>query len=203
MLETRYKMKKKQQKMQLVLIFIGFFLILLTYFYYPYMEKNKLLKDQSAREDLEKTLEDAPLTAFENIEYQGLYDLDKPFSVKSEKAHILDEEPDIVYMTNMNVVLYLKDERIVRIISNRGRYNKATYDCFFEEDVRATDGETKIFSENLDLLATENFVKIYNSVKLNHSTGSLRADKIDYDFETKYFKVSMFDDSVVKMKVIQ
>ena len=196
-------MKKRQQKMQLVLIFIGFFLILLTYFYYPYMEKNKLLKDQSAREYLEKTLEDAHSTAFENIEYQGLYDLDKPFSVKSEKAHILDEEPDIVYMTNMNVVLYLKDERIVRIISNRGRYNKATYDCFFEEDVRATDGETKIFSENLDLLATENFVKIYNSVKLNHSTGSLRADKIDYDFETKYFKVSMFDDSVVKMKVIQ
>ena len=196
-------MKKQQQKMQLVLIFIGFSLILLTYFYYPYMEKNKLLKDQFAQEDSEKTLEDAPLTAFENIEYQGLYDLDKPFSVKSEKAHILDEEPDIVYMTNMNVVLYLKDERIVRIISNRGRYNKATYDCFFEEDVRATDGETKIFSENLDLLATENFVKIYNSVKLNHSTGSLRADKIDYDFETKYFKVSMFDDSVVKMKVIQ
>ena len=196
-------MKKQQQKMQLVLIFIGFFLILLTYFYYPYMEKNKLLKDQSAREDLEKTLEDAHSTAFENIEYQGLYDLDKPFSVKSEKAHILDEEPDIVYMTNMNVVLYLKDERIVRIISNRGRYNKATYDCFFEENVRATDGETKIFSENLDLLATENFVKIYNSVKLNHSTGSLRADKIDYNFETKYFKVSMFDDSVVKMKVIQ
>ena len=203
MLETRYKMKKKQQKMQLVLIFIGFFLILLTYFYYPYMEKNKLLKDQSTREDLEKTIEDAHITAFENIEYQGLYDLDKPFSVKSEKAHILDEEPDIVYMTNMNVVLYLKDERIVRIISNRGRYNKATYDCFFEEDVRATDGETKIFSENLDLLATENFVKIYNNVKLNHSTGSLRADKIDYDFETKYFKVSMFDDSVVKMKVIR
>ena len=196
-------MKKQQQKMQLVLIFIGFSLILLTYFYYPYMEKNKLLKDQFAQEDSEKTLEDAPLTAFENIEYQGLYDLDKPFSVKSEKAHILDEEPDIVYMTNMNVVLYLKDERIVRIISNRGRYNKATYDCFFEEDVRATDGETKIFSENLDLLATENFVKIYNSVKLYHSTGSLRADKIDYDFETKYFKVSMFDDSVVKMKVIQ
>ena len=196
-------MKKQQQKIQLVLIFIGFFLILLTYFYYPYMEKNKLLKDQSARVDLEKTLEDDHSTAFENIEYQGLYDLDKPFSVKSEKAHILDEEPDIVYMTNMNVVLYLKDERIVRIISNRGRYNKATYDCFFEEDVRATDGETKIFSENLDLLATENFVKIYNNVKLNHSTGSLRADKIDYDFETKYFKVSMFDDSVVKMKVIQ
>ena len=103
----------------------------------------------------------------------------------------------------MNVVLYLKDERIVRIISNKGRYNKTTYDCFFEEDVRSTDGETKIFSENLDLLATENFVKIYNNVKLNDPTGFLQADKIDYDFETKYFKVSMFDDKDVKMKVIK
>ena len=196
-------MKKQQQKMQLVLIFIGFFLILLTYFYYPHMEKNKLSKDQSTREDLEKTLEYTHSTTFENIEYQGLYDLDKPFSVKSEKAYILDGDPDIVYMTNMHVVLYLKNERIVNIISNKGKYNKVTNDCFFEENVRATDEKTIIFAENLDLLATENFVKIYNNVKLNDPTGFLRADKIDYDFETKYFKVSMFDDKAVKVKITQ
>ena len=92
---------------------------------------------------------------------------------------------------------------IVKILSNRGRYNKATYDCFFEENVRATDGETKIFAENLDLLATEKFVKVYNKVRLNNPTGSLQADQIDYDFETKYLKVSMFDDKVVKMKLTE
>ena len=196
-------MKKQQQKMQLVLIFIGFSLILLTYFYYPYLEKNKLLKDQSAREDSEITLEDAPLTSFENIEYQGLYDLDKPFSVKSEKAHILDEEPDIVYMTNMHVILYLENERTVNIFSNKGRYNKVTYDCFFEDDVRATDEETKIFADNLDLLATEDSVKIYNNVLVNYPEASIRADKIDYDFVSKHFKVSMFDDKAVKIKVLK
>ena len=99
--------------------------------------------------------------------------------------------------------MYLKNDRIVNIVSNKGKYNKNSNDCFFEEDVKATDGETKIYAENLDLLATEKFVKIYNNVKLNHSTGSLRADKIDYDFETKYFKVSMFDDKVVKMKITE
>ena len=67
----------------------------------------------------------------------------------------------------------------------------------------ADDGETKIFAENLDLLATESFVKIYQQVRLFHPTGSLQADQIDYNFETKYFKVSMFDDKAVKMKVIQ
>ena len=36
-----------------------------------------------------------------------------------------------------------------------------------------------------------------------YPNGSLKADKIDYDFETKNFKVSMFNDQPVKMKVIK
>ena len=196
-------MKKKQQKTQLILISIGLLLILLTYFYYPYMNKDKLLEDQFVREDLEKILDDDSFTTFENVEYEGLYNLNEPFSVKSEKAYILDREPDIVYMTDMNVILYLKDERTVNIISDKGKYNKVTNDCFFEENVKAMDGETIIFADNLDLLATENFVKVYNKVRLNHPTGSIRADRIDYDFETKYFKVSMFDEKAVKMKVMR
>ena len=67
----------------------------------------------------------------------------------------------------------------------------------------ANDGETKIFANNLDLLATENFAKIYQQVKIIHPTGTLRADQVDYDFETKHFKVSMFDDKSIKMKVVQ
>tara|TARA_B100000745_G_scaffold104317_1_gene66628 strand:- start:159 stop:662 length:504 start_codon:yes stop_codon:yes gene_type:complete len=167
------------------------------------MNKDKLLEDQFAREDLEKTPQDDQISTFENVEYEGLYDLNKPFSIKSEKAYILDIEPNVVYMTDMHVTLYLGDGRIVNIISDRGKYNKITHDCYFEENVKATDGETKIFAENLDLLATENFIKVYNNVKLNHPMGLIIADKIDYNFETKNFKISMFDDKAVKMKVIQ
>ena len=194
---------KKKQKVQLILISIGLFLILLTYFYYPNINKDKLLKDHSVQKDLKKTPDGDQFTTFESVEYEGLYDLDKPFSVKSENAYILDEDPNVVYMTDMHVILYLKKDKIVNIISNKGRYNKTTNDCFFEEDVKATDGETKIFAENLDLLATENFVKVYNKVRLNNPTGSLQADQIDYDFETKYLKVSMFDGKVVKMQITE
>ena len=73
----------------------------------------------------------------------------------------------------------------------------------FEENVKVTDKETIIFSENLDLLASESFAKAYNEVKLNHPSGLLQADQVDYDFETKYFKVSMFGEELVKMKVTQ
>jgi len=193
-------MKKKQQNIQIILISIGLLLILITYFYYPYMNKAKLIENQSAKKDFERTLEDQS-TSFENVQYKGLYDVDKPFTIMSEEAYILDEEPEFVYMTNVHTILYLADGRIVNIKADKGKYNKVTYDCFFEQNVKATDGETKIFAENLDLLATTSFVKIYKDVTLNYPTGSLVADKIDYDFETKYFKVSMFDDKTVKIKV--
>ncbi len=196
-------MKTKQQKFQIILIAIGLLLILITYFYYPYMKKMELASNQPVRKDLEKNIKDDQSTFFESVEYKGLYDLDKPFTIKSENAYILNEEPDIVYMNSMHVILYLNDGRIVNIVSTKGRYNKETYDCFFEENVKATDGETNIFAENLDLLATKNSVEIYNDVSLNYPTGFLQADKINYNFETKYFKVSMFDDKTIKMKVIK
>ena len=194
-------MKKKRQIIQFSLVFIGLILILSTYFLYPELKKKssevKIIEDKEIQTDDEQT------NRFENVEYKGFYDLNKPFIVKSESAFILNEEPDIVHMNSMHVILYLNDGRIVDIVSDKGRYNKITYDCFFEKNVKATDGETVIFSDNLDLLATKNIVEIYNNVNLNYPTGSLVADKIDYNFETKNFLVSMFGEEMIKMKVVK
>ena len=195
-------MKKKQRRVQLILVSIGLLLFCLTYLLYPNINKKKLIEDQPVS-DLNETAATDKSTTFENLEYKGIYNFNKPFRVKSEKAYILNKEPDIVYMDGMHVILYLDNERTVNITSDKGRYNKRTYDCFFEQNVKATDENTIILAENMDLLATENFVNVYNSVFLDHPAGKLQADKIDYNFETKYFKVSMFDDKSIKMKVIQ
>lgn len=193
----------KSNKVQLILIFVGFILIILTYYYYPNLNKNKYPEDQSLKDDEINKIKDDQSTLFENVKYRGLYNLDKTFTVESEQAYISNEELDIVVMTKMHVVLYLGDGRVVNITSNEGTFNKKTYDCFFKDNVKAVENETEIFADNLDLLAAQDYVKIYNNVKLDHTTGSLRADTIDYDFKTKYFKVSMFDNSKVKMKVIE
>ena len=77
---------KKQEKIQTFLFVLGIMLILITYFYFPYkyesvVEKNLQEEALPPSEDIsDKT------TSFESLEYQGLYDLDKTFLVKSEKA---------------------------------------------------------------------------------------------------------------------
>jgi len=196
-------MKKKQQKVQLVLFVTGLFLFIATYLYYPSIDRIKSSNKVIEKDDEKKIVKSDQDTSFENIEYQGVYNLNNTFTVKSKKAYILNENPDLIYMTDMHVILYLDEGRIVNITSNKGKYNKFTYDCIFEQNVKATDGDTKIFAENLDLLAAEDSITIYNKVTLLHNDGRLKADKIKYNLETKNFRVSMFNDKKIKMKIIR
>ena len=186
---------------QLTLIFIGLFLIVATYFLYP--KFNKKIVEKSIIEDRQVTMDDTKTNTFKNVEYKGFYNIDNPFSIKSEIAHVSVEEPDIIYMTSVKASIIMKDGRLVVIISNKGIYNKITYDCFFEDNVKVTDGETVVFAENLNLLASKDTASIYNSVSITNDKGDLIADKIDYNFETKYYKISMFDNKRVKAKLIR
>ena len=194
-------MTHNRKIIQLTLIFIGLFLIFATYFLYP--KFNKKIVEKSIIEDRQVTMDDTKTNTFKNVEYKGLYNFDNPFSIKSEIAHISVEEPDIIHMTGVQATIIMKDGRLVTIISDKGIYNKITYDCFFEDNVKVTDGETEVFAENLNLLASKDTASIYNSVSITNDKGDLVADKIDYNFETKYYKISMFDNKRVKAKLIR
>ena len=198
-------MTANKRIVQLSLISFGLFLILATYFFFPKIIENKFLEEETVKDDVIKTAmtDSKERNTFENVEYKGLYDTNKSFKVKAEKAYILIKNPDVIYMTNMSVTLDMEDGRVVIITSDKGKYNKVTYDCFFENNVKAIDGETTVLAENLDLLATEDSATVYNNVFLTNDSGSLRADKVYYDFETNHYQISMFSDKKVKIKLIK
>ena len=196
-------MSSNNKIIQFSLISIGLLLILATYFLYPKINKSMLEEEEIVKDETIIIDNEDGSDVFQNVEYKGLYNIDNPFTIKSDKANITIEEPDIVYMTNMSVSLYLNDGRTVTITSDKGKYNKKTYDCYFKNNVRATDGESLILSENLDLLSNENAVSVYNNVVLTSDQGSLHADKIDYNLLTKKFHISMFGDKKVKIKLIR
>ena len=193
-------MTANKKIIQLSLVSLGLFLILATYFLYP-----KFLKEEAGRDSMIETdsIVDTERNTFVNVEYKGLFDTDKQYTVKAEKAYILVKEPDVVYMTDMYVTLTMDDGRLVTITSDNGSYNKVTYDCFFENNVKAIDGKTTVLAENLHLLASENSATVYNNVFLTNDQGSLLADKVHYDFETRYYQISMFSDEKVKIKLIE
>ena len=199
-------MSKKQRRVQLILLVTGCLLFFLTYLLYPNLN-DKIIKNTLEEKEIKvgEVLDPSDLksTTFQSLEFKGFYDLDKTFNIKSKEAYINNDEPDVVYMEKMLVTLNLDDGTIIKITSDKGSYNKITYSCFFEENVKASDGSTVILAENIDFVANKSFLQVYNNVELKHISGDLLADKVDYNFETKKFIVSMFEDNSVKMKVIQ
>jgi hypothetical protein len=200
--------KSKKKIIQLTLITVGLSLFFLTYFLYPTSirinNKQTIQSDANIKiEGIEKVDEKEQYTTFQNIEYNGFFNIDKPFIIQSEKAYILNEEPDIIYMNKMHVILNLGNNKIVNITSDNGIYNKITYDCFFENNVKASDESTHIKAENLDLISSSNAAEIYNNVFLSNEAGTLVADKINYNFETKKFAISMFSEKPVKVKLVE
>ena len=69
------------------------------------MKSGKFIADRIDEENLENKTADNLDSTFQNVSYQGFYDLDKTFTVNAEDAFILNDEPNVVYMKKMHVTL--------------------------------------------------------------------------------------------------
>jgi len=197
-------MKINIKTLQISIISFAFLLIIVTYFYIPKIEEKKLKEKTLQKNEIIEDSNENIENIFEKVTYEGIYQIENPFVIKAEKAKILSEEPSIVLMNFMDVTIKLKSGEIVVITSDAGRYDKINYDIFFEGNVKAIHQDTELFSDNLDLLADQH-ATIYNNVVLeDKNTGYLKADLIKYDFDSKKYKISMYEDKKkIKAKLIE
>ena len=193
-------MTANRKIVQLSLITIGTFLILSTYFFYPTIKENKFFKEDAVKDETVK-IDDGVSNIFENVTYEG-DNAGNPFTVYADRAEI-KENANIIHMKKMIIKIFLRDSKWV-IECAIGIYNKSNYNIFCSQDVKATDGKTIIYSQNLDLLNEES-VTIYNNVLIiDENKSSLYADRVNYDFENKLYQINMFNkDESVKVKLIE
>ena len=184
---------------QLSLLTIGTLLVLSTYFFYPKMEKN-VVEDTIKQDEMAKT-DDTAANIFENVTYEG-ENSGNPFTVHATRAEI-KEDTNIVHMKNMLITIFLKDSKWV-IECAAGKYNKLNYNVFCSQDVKATDGEIIVYSQNLDLLTDESATVYNNVLIINDNASTLYADRVNYDFENKLYHINMFNkDKSVKVELVE
>lgn len=195
-------MKKNTIFIQLGLIFIGVVLVFFFYFY-PNMEANKLKKKTIQKEIAENEIDTNTKNEFTNVIYKG-ENSGNLFTIQAEKAKIR-RNVNLIHMENMFITIFLIDGEW-NIECETGTYNKFNYDIFCSQNMKATssDGKTTIYSQNLDLIADES-ATIYNKVSIVDEEGfELQSDRVFYDFESKIYKVDMFNtDENVKIKLIK
>jgi len=199
-------MKKNVKIVQFSLLSIGLILLLSVYFLYPILKKKNFEEETSLNKIESIETEDAEnksqsSTEFVNVTYNG-ESSGNAFIVKAERAKITDDV-NLIDMKQMLVNIFFNDEKWF-IECAIGTYNKLNYDIFCSKDVKATNEKITVFSQNLDLVADVS-ATIYNEVIIiDENNSTLYADKLDYDFEKKHYKVNMFSkEESIKMKLVK
>ena len=195
-------MKINTKFIQLGLVSIGIVLVF-SFYFYPNMKANKL-KEKTIQKEIAKNEIDTNIkNEFTNIIYKG-ENAGNIFTILAEKAEIR-KDVNLIYMRNMLITIFFGDEEWI-IECEVGTYDKVNYDIMCSKNMKASssDGKTTIYSQNLDFIADES-ATIYNKVSIIDKEGfELQSDRIFYDFESKIYKVNMFNaDENVKIKIIK
>ena len=81
-------MKRKTKKLQLIFLALGITLFAITYLYYPNINKKNNFNKQVVEKKEKNFSNQKEINSFENLEFKGYYDLDKPFVITSKIATI-------------------------------------------------------------------------------------------------------------------
>ena len=135
--------KKKLRIIQFFLLIFALLIIYLTY-YNKEISNTDLVDSKQIKEILEDEDKDDE-NLFFNIEYTGLDLRGNRYLLKSKKARLDEEKPEIVYMDDVHAIFYFKDNTILYIWSDKGIYNNKNFDMEFSKNVKAEYMDSKLF----------------------------------------------------------
>jgi len=189
--------KKKLKIIQFFLLIFSLLIIYLTYY-----NKEISNTDLAESEAIKKTLKDKDDDdLFFNIEYTGLDLRGNRYLLKSKKARLDELKPEIVHMDTVHAIFYFKDNTILYIWSDKGIYNNKNFDMKFSNNVRAEYMGSKLFAEKANYSNTENYLSIYENVRIDDIRGNLIADKLLFDIKKQNLAITSFNDGKINANV--
>jgi len=191
--------KKKLRIIQFSLLIFALIIIYLTY-YNKEISNTDLVDSKQIKETL-KDEDKGDGDFFFNIEYTGLDLRGNRYLLKSKKAHLDELKPEIVYMDTVHAIFYFKDNTILYIWSDKGVYNNKNFDMKFSNNVKAEYLDSKLFAEKANYSNTENYLSIYENVRINDKRGNLIADKLLFDIKKQNLAITSFNDGKISANV--
>jgi lipopolysaccharide assembly outer membrane protein LptD (OstA) len=184
---------------QLVLFIL--IVVLIAYFYKNYLnEKNKNLSlinepiNNSNIENVENNL-------VKDITYKKIYNsTGDEFIIKASYGEFIDENNEVIIISNVNAFINRKNGTIVYITSDNAKYDTINNNTSFMDNVKLIYLEHKITSDFIDIIFSKNLVQAYGNLMYQNQEYTLIADKMNLDLITKNTKIFMIDNSKVRLK---
>jgi len=176
----------KKINIQFFLIFAFIIITLLVYF--------KYFKETIDKSDFKVNTEKNTSTGeslIEDLKYLSKDKEGNEYKIEAKKGNIDKDNPDIIFMEDVEAVILLKNSNIILIKSRFAKYNTKNFDTLFNNSVSLNYGEHDLRSEFLDLSFENNLVSVYDNVRYLSGISSLKADRAEIDILNKNTKIFM------------
>tara|TARA_B100000686_G_scaffold256642_1_gene268429 strand:- start:740 stop:1342 length:603 start_codon:yes stop_codon:yes gene_type:complete len=190
----------------LVQIFLIIIIILISYLFYKnYFTKDINIEKQITVVEADKELLSTEQTTniIENLEYSSLDRDGNKYTIKANYAEVTSDNENILILTKVIGIIYLKEKGEIFIYSDKAEYNKINFDTKFYNNVKVNYDDSEIFSDNLDIFFKDNKAIMYNKIILDNAFSNLEADIINFDLVTGNIEIKMYSSNenvIIKKK---
>ena len=181
---------KKNRVIQFSLV-IAIIILFFTTYYSGDKDKIVDANKNGSTENASKLTEETS-NIIENVNYTGTNNRGTFFELNAAIAELKHDEPNLSRLQDVFVVIRLRNLRTIHIRSDKAVFNKISNDCQFFGNVKITEQDNVITSDNLDFYNSKNFLQAYNNVEYSGMKGTLIADKVDVDLLKNEANIFMF-----------
>ena len=186
------------RRRKIISIQVVIFIIALSLLFVTYRDKNQVT-EKAVKIEAEA---DSDTNNFFDIEYSG-FDLNgNRYTLVAGKANFNTNTPEAINMKRVVANFYLKDDTILKVISDEGLYNNITLDMLFKKNVKATYLANTLLSEELDYSSTDGKLLASGNVRGESvEKGKFIADNVEYNLSNNNLDFSMLGDKQVNVKL--
>ena len=179
------------KKLGIILFTISIIVILIIHFY-----SNVLKKEEKILTTPETTLEENIYKSniIKDVKYQTKDQQGNEYIINALLGEIDFSNSNIIYLTDVDALIKLKNKNNVYIKSDYGKYNSENFNTIFSKNVTIDYLENQIIGEYLDFSFERNSMIISRDVIYTNPENTLKADVIEVDIKSKDTKIYMFDN---------
>ena len=180
------------KKIYIQLFLISIFLIISLFIFLKYFKKTSF--ENNTKTNIALTTNTGE-SLIEDLKYLSTDKEGNEYKIEAKKGNIDKNNPDIIYLENVEAIVLMQNSELISIKSNYAKYNTKNFDTLFNDSVSVDYGEHFLKSEFLDLSFENNVVSIYDNVRYLSGISSLKADKAEIDILNKKTKIFMDNPS--------
>ena len=196
---------KSSSVIQVFLLLLAIIISSFTIYYYFYKGENLDISKKSEQligsknnsglitTNKSKTKEDSNI--LENVEYENYDNEGNRYKITAEKGEIKDINTNIIYMTNVIAIIYLKNLEFLTITSIEAVFDNENFKTNFSKNIELKYLNHHLSGENLNFLFKQNLITMENHVIYKNLDTKLIADRIVIDLITKNSKIFMKNDN--------